>query len=204
MTRGLYLRRFALIPSVCAVALFATFARAQQLDVAGGAGELYSSSNTTASQTYLPPPLKGGIYPSVSILRSFANHYGYSAELSTVYKQQLYNGFQGYRPIFYDLNGAYAHHVAKRTTADFMAGIGGETILFYNQYGTCRYAGGCFPRVNASHFLFHLGAGARISLWRGMFVRPEANYYYIIDNNEFHSGNVIRLGASLGYTFHRD
>jgi hypothetical protein len=33
------------------------------------------------------------------------------------------------------------------------------------------------------------------------FVRPEANWYYIRNNFEFHSDNVFRAGASVGYTF---
>ena len=86
-------------------------------------------------------------------------------------------------------------------TADFMAGIGGQTVLFYNQYGGCDFAGGCIPRVNSTHFLLHVGAGLRYNVWRDFFVRPEANFYRIINNNDFHSGNVLRLGASLGYTF---
>jgi opacity protein-like surface antigen len=204
MTKGDVLRKFALFSSVCAVALFAGLAHAQQFDVAVGGSELFSTKNTNASQAYLPPPEKGGIYPSVSIVRTFANHFGYSAELSTVYHQQLYNGFQGYRPIFYDLNAVFVRHVAKRTTADFMGGMGGETVLFYNQYNNCQFAAGCAPRINSTHFLFHAGAGVSYNFWRRLFVRPEANFYYILNNNEFHSDNVLRLGASIGYTFHRD
>jgi hypothetical protein len=49
----------------------------------------------------------------------------------------------------------------------------------------------------------HAGFGIRYSLWRNFFIRPEANYYRIF-NNTFHSDNVVRLGASVGYTFHTD
>ena len=196
------MRRFALIPFVCAVALFATFAHAQQIDLAGGAGEMYSTKNTNASQGFLPPPEKDGIYPSVSLIRLFGNHFGYGAELSTVYKRQLYNGYQEYRPFLYDVNGVFAHHVAKRTTLNLMAGAGGQTVAFYNDYAACTFPGGCVSRVNSTHFLLHLGAGVSYSFWRNFFVRPEANFYRIINNTDFHSGNVLRLGASMGYTFH--
>jgi len=197
------LRRFALILCLCTVALFATFAHAQQLDIAGGAGEMYSTSNTNASLAYLPPAEKGGIYPSVSLVRLFNNRFGYSAELSTVYKRQFYNGFQAYRPILYDVNAVFAPHLAlKRASANFMAGIGGQTVLFYNQYANCNFAEGCVPRVNGTNFLLHLGAGLHYTVWRNFFVRPEANFYRVIDNSNFHSGNVLRLGASFGYTFH--
>jgi hypothetical protein len=196
------LRRFARFLSVCAVAGLASFAHTQQVDVAGGGSEIYSSKNSTASQAYVPPAEKGGVYESFSVVRLFENHFGYSLELATPYKQQLYNGFQGYRPFIYDVNAVYAHHVAKRTTLNIMAGAGGQTTLFYTDYNFCSFPGGCIPRTNSTHLLAHLGAGARYSVWRNFFVRPEANYYFIINNDDFHSRNVIRLGASFGYTFH--
>jgi hypothetical protein len=55
--------------------------------------------------------------------------------------------------------------------------------------------------VNSTQFLFHLGGGIRYNVWRRWFVRPEASYYYIVNNSNFHSPNVLRLGASVGYTF---
>ena len=32
------------------------------------------------------------------------------------------------------------------------------------------------------------------------FVRPEAHYYRISNNFQFNSGNIVRLGVSIGYT----
>lgn len=195
------MRKLALFASVCAVLLFANFAHSQQIDVAGGAGEVYSSKNYNASLAYLPPAETGGIYPSFTIDRIKENHFGYSAEFVTVYKKQLYNGYQEYRPFLYDVNGLFTHHVAKRANLDLTAGAGGETVLFYAP-GTCQYSTGCITHLNSNHFLVHAGAGFRYTVWRRVFVRPEANYYYILHNTQdFHSSNVIRLGASVGYTF---
>jgi hypothetical protein len=204
MTKGDGLRKFALFLSVCTVLWLPTFAGAQELDLAVGGSKLYSTKNTNASLAYLPPPESYGTFAGVSLLRTFENHFGYSAELTTSYKRQLYNGFQEYRPFLYDLNAVFAPHVAKRMTADFMGGAGGQTVVFYNQYNGCGFPGGCTPRVNSTHFLLHAGAGLRYTVWRGIFVRPEANFYRVFNNNDFHSGNVLRLGASIGYTFPRD
>ena len=203
MTKGDVLRKFALFASVCAVFLLANFARAQELDLAVGGSKLYSTKNTNASLAYLPPPENSGTFASVSLVRTFENHFGYSAEVITSSKRQLYNGFQEYRPFIYDLNAVFARQVAKskRMTLDFMGGAGGQTVLFYNQYSGCGFQTGCTPRVNSTHFLVHAGAGLRYTVWRSIFVRPEANYYRIFNNNDFHSGNVLRLGASAGYTF---
>ena len=201
MPKGDVLRKFALFASVCALFVLADFAGAQELDLAVGGSKLFSSKDKTASETFLAPPENEGTYFNVSLLRTFENHFGYSAELVTSYHRPFYNGFQEYRPFIYDLNGVYARHVAKRMTLDLMAGAGGQTVLFYNTYAGCGFPTGCTPRVNSTHFLVHVGAGLRYTVWRGIFVRPEANFYRIFNNDDFHSGNVLRLGASAGYTF---
>ena len=150
---------------------------------------------------YLPPAEKGGLYPSFSIVHIRRNHYGYGAEFAYSYHRQLYNGYQAYRPILYDVNAIYAPHLFNQADAQLMAGVGGQTVLFYYQYGFCSFSSGCATHVNSTQFLFHLGGGIRYNVWRHLFVRPEAHYYYIVDNSNFHSPNVLRLGASVGYTF---
>jgi hypothetical protein len=195
------LRKFALIPSACAVLLFTTLVRAQQTDVAIGAGILESTKNPTASVAYPPPAEKGGLYPSFSFVRILKNHYGYSGEFAYGYKRQLYNGYQEYRPTVYDFNGVFAPHLFDKADAELMAGIGGQTVLFYNQYSSCNFSSGCATHVNSTQFLLHLGGGIRYSVWKHLFVRPEAHLYHIVNNSNFHSDNVLRIGASVGYTF---
>jgi hypothetical protein len=199
------LRKFVLLMSVCALLRFAAVAHAQQIDVAVGAGILESTKNTSASQNFLPPPEKGGLYPSFSFDRIFKNHFGYSAEIAYRYHYALYNYYQQFRPLLYDVNAVFAPTLAKRTNANLMAGLGGQTVLFYSSYGGCYYASGCTTHLDSNHFLLHAGAGIQYRLWRGVFVRPEAHYYHIVNNTTvFHSDNVLRLGASIGYTFHTD
>jgi hypothetical protein len=210
MKRGLYLRKFALpkfalLMPVCAFLVFTALAHAQQFDVAVGGGTLVSTKNTTASQTYLAPPEKGGTYPSVSIDRIFKNHFGYSAEVAVRYHYAIYNNYQQFRPILYDFNAVYARPVAKKTSAQVMAGIGGERVQFYSPYGNCPYASGCMTHLDSNHFLMHIGGGVQYSVWRKFFVRPEAHLYRIVNNTvDFHSDNVFRVGVSIGYTFHTD
>jgi len=188
--------------SVCALLpfAFATFAHSQQFDFAVGGGSLFSTSNITASQNYPLPAEKGGVYPSVSIERVFKNHYGYSAEFAFRYDQGFYNSFQKFRPVIYDVNAVYESRLAKKFNGEFAAGLGGQNTFFY---GSC--ASGCPTHLNSNRFLLHAGFGLRYSLFHRLFVRPEANYYRIINNAvDFHSDNVLRLGASIGYTFPRD
>jgi len=206
------LRKFARITSVYALLLFATLASAQQVDVAVGGNTLFSSRNNTASLAYLPPPERGGVYPSASFDRIFKNGFGYSGEFTFRYKQGFYNDYQKYRPVLYDFNAVLAPkfnpfpaHISKRTSTIFTAGAGGQTVLYYNPYGNCIYSSGCSTHFNSNHFLVHVSGGFNYRFWRNFFVRPEAHYYYIIHNtNDFHSNSVLRLGASVGYTFHTD
>jgi hypothetical protein len=197
---------------VCALLLFATLASAQQVDLAVGGNTLFSSRNNTASLAYLPPPEKGGLYPSASFDRIFKNGFGYSGEFTFRYKQALYNDYQKYRPVIYDVNAVLAPkfnpfpaRISKRTSTIFAAGVGGQTVLYYSAYGGCVYSSGCSTHLNSNHFLMHVSGGFNYRVWRNFFVRPEAHYYYIINNtNDFHSNSVLRLGASVGYTFHTD
>ncbi len=201
----MYLRTFAWLLSVCALLGFSALAHAQQLDLAVSGSTLVSSKNTTSSLNYLAPPEKAGIYPGVSLERTFKNHFGYLAEVNYRYHQAIYNNYQRYRPILYDANAVYAPRLAKRMNADLMAGIGGQHVIFDSPFGGCGYSAGCTARFNSNQFLFHIGGGVHYQLWRGFFIRPEAHYYFIVHNTDnFHSDNVLRLGASVGYTFHRD
>jgi hypothetical protein len=196
------LRRFVSFVFACALAASAGVAHAQTVDIAVGGSTIWSPKNPTASVGFLPPAEKGGVYPSVSAEYILPNHFGFLAEGAFRYKQGNYNDFQPYRAIFYDLNGVYTSRLARKTRGDFMAGIGAESLLFYDQTNACNIpTGGCSTTLNSNHFLLHAGVGVKYDFWRNFFVRPEAHWNYILNNHEFHSNNVFRVGVSVGYTF---
>lgn len=189
----------------CAFLALSALVHAQQVDLAVGAGILISTKNTSASQTYLAPPEKGGIYPSVSVTRIRKSRLGYNAELAFRYKEGIYNNFQQFRPFIYDANAVFAPRLGKRIIGELMAGAGGQTVRFNEPPGGCPYASGCSTHLDSTHFLLHVGGGVQYRVWRNFFVRPEAHYYRILNNtDEFHSDNVLRVGASVGYTFHTE
>ena len=126
-----------IITSGCVVFLFASLGHAQQADFTVGANAILSSTYNSASQTYLPPAEKGGTYASVSADIVFKNRVGFNGEVAFRAKQGLYNGYQGFRPVFYDFNGVYAPRIGRKVSPELMAGVGGESILFYNRYATC-------------------------------------------------------------------
>jgi hypothetical protein len=196
------LRRFFSLAFAGILLAAAGCARAQQIDLAVGGGTLWSPKSTTASEAFTPPPEKGGIYPQFSAQYILDNHFGVNIEGGFRYKYGVYNDYQKFRPILYDANLVWAPPLAHKTTGNFMVGVGGETLIYYNQYAGCAPgATNCRVYDNSNHFLLHAGVGIRYSVWRGIFVRPEAHWNYIPDNFEFHSNNVFRIGVSVGYTF---
>ncbi|HTW58440.1 MAG TPA: hypothetical protein VMD99_09925 [Terriglobales bacterium] len=192
---------------VATVVIMASFAGAQQvsqIDIAAGGSTMFSPSYYSSSVAFVPPPLEGAVYPSFSADVLLDNHFGFNAEGMFRYHQGLYAGYQKFRPIFYDVNGVYTRKVAAKTTVDFMAGLGGESLLFYNVFGSCP-SGACRASISSNHLLLHAEFDMRYYFWRkrNLFIRPEAHFYRIVDNTEFSSGNILRLGASIGYTFGR-
>jgi hypothetical protein len=192
--------RTSFLRLACVLAALVGFSPAQQIDFAVGGSTLWSTKPLTASQAFLPPAEKGGIYAGASLQYLTEKRLGINVEGAFRATEGLYNGYQYYRPALYDVNAVYARHMAPKIRADFMAGVGGETLLFYQQTN-CIYSSGCRTYVNNTHFLVHAGVGVRYYVWRTFFVRPEAHYYYIHNNFEFHSDHVFRIGASIGHTF---
>ena len=183
-----------------ALASLNSFAPAQQIDFALGGSTLWSPKPLSASQAFLPPAEKGGTFGGASLQYLTERHFGVNVEGAFRVKSGLYNNYQFFRPILYDANAVYAHRLAAKTRGDFMAGVGGETLLFYDT-NFCAYGNGCATHVNSTHFLVHGGVGVRYYFWRTFFVRPEAHYYFVFNNYQFHSDHVFRIGASIGRTF---
>lgn len=187
--------------AVCAIAGFAGIARAQQVDAAVGGSILESPAPKSASLAFLPPADSGGVFANFSLQYLTENSRGLNIEGAFRAKEGLYNNYQYFRPVLYDVNYVLARKFAARFRGDFMAGVGGETLIFYQKTATCLYGNGCSTHVNDTHFLVHAGFGLRYQVFRNIFVRPEVHYYFIPNNDEFHSDHVLRAGASVGYTF---
>jgi hypothetical protein len=173
---------------------------AQQFDVGFGVGTLTAPSASSATGNHAPVSLTGGAYPVFSADLLLKKQFGVSGELAWRGSQNLYGGFQPYRPLFYDFNGIYAPKLGKRAAAEVMAGIGWESLRFYQGFTSCG-AISCTDFVSSNHFMGHIGGGLRYYFYGHFFVRPEAHLYIIHNNDEFSSGRAARFGVSLGYTF---
>ena len=173
---------------------------AQQFDVGFGVGTLTAPSASSANGNHAPVSLTGGAYPVFSADLLLKKQFGVGGELAWRGSQNLYAGFQPYRPLFYDFNGIYAPKLGKHAAAEVMAGIGWESLRFYQGFTTCG-AISCTDFVSSNHFMGHVGGGLRYYFYGHFFVRPEAHLYMIHNNEEFSSGRAARFGVSLGYTF---
>jgi hypothetical protein len=204
-------RKFAFFAAVFAFSLLANLASAQQGDVALGFGTIMAPSSSSSSCVIslgsgCVGPEKGGLYPTIGADVIFHRRIGFNFEATWRGKQGLTNdGTQLYRPIQFDFNGMYQPRLGKKIGADLMAGIGWQTTRFYQYTYTvnCLDFGACY--VSNDHFLVHFGGGIRYYVWGHMFIRPEAHLYHILNNTDvFTNTNVIRVGASIGYTIGPD
>ncbi len=200
------MRKLAFLATAVSFLFLASFASAQQGDAMLGFGTITSPSSNGCgyfggSGNYVCPE-KGGLYVNIGGDVIFHRRYGAAFDIDWRGGQGNYeNTGQPYRPILFDFNGVYQPRISKRVGADLMGGIGWQSTRFYNfNYSTsCIYFYACYTSSN--HFLIDAGAGVRYYFWHNAFIRPEVRYYYIMNNTtDFSSNNVIRLGASIGYT----
>jgi hypothetical protein len=188
---------------------FAQFASAQQVDAFLGGGTVFSPNNTNNNNGCVGvgfgcPAEKGGLYINIGGDVVFYKNIGVNVETAWRATQGTYGSGTGYndRPILTDFNVLYQPHIGHRLGAELMAGIGSADTRIYEQGVSCSQ---CYN--SSDHFMEHIGGGIRFYPWKHIFIRPEAHYYHIQDNNSgtdngfFSSNNVIRVGASVGYTF---
>jgi hypothetical protein len=194
------LRKLSLVAVLVLPFLVSGSLHAQQFDVAFGLGTLTAPSASSASGNHAPVSLTGGAYPVFSADLLLKRQFGVSGELAWRGSQNLYGGFQSYRPLFYDINGIYAPKLGKHAAAEVMAGIGWESLRFYQGFTSCG-AISCTDFVSSNHFMGHIGGGLRYYFLGHFFVRPEAHLYLVHNNEEFSSPRATRFGISLGYTF---
>ena len=194
------MRKLSLIAAFILPFFFSGALQGQQFDVAFGVGTLTAPSASSASGDHAPVSLTGGAYPVFSADLLLKRQFGVSGELAWRASQNLYGGFQPYRPLFYDFNGIYAPKLGKHAAAELMAGVGWESLRFYQGFTSCG-AITCTDFVSSNHFMGHIGGGLRYYFYGHFFVRPEAHLYLIRNNDEFSSPRATRFGVSLGYSF---
>ncbi len=203
------MRKLAFLVAVFACFLFTNVAFAQQGDAMIGFGTILSPGAAACGAvnfTNFVCPERGGLFTNISADVIFHRRMGIGFDAAWRSTQGNFGGLgQPYRPIIFDFNGVYQPRISKKVGADLFAGIGWQDTRFYGFQPTysCEAFGACYSSAN--HFLVDLGGGLRYYVWNHFFVRPDVHYYHILNNTDFYtSGNVIRVGASIGYTIGPD
>ena len=207
------MRKSAFLATVFAVVVLCSFATAQQGDAYIGAGTLLSSkasgtiipgTNCTTNSSGNPIcPEKGGTYLNLGADVIFKSRIGAAFDINWKAGQGAFGGPGGqpYRPLLFTLNGVFQPRLGKKAGLDLFGGIGWQSTRFYSYQATtsCLYFSACYTSSN--HFLVDVGGGIRYYVFGHMFIRPEARIFHIMNNTDnFTSGNVVRVGASIGYT----
>lgn len=188
---------------ICLLFFFALTAFAQSGDVAFGVSGLIAPSTAGvdfSSGNVFAPTMGGGTYLNFTGDFMIRHHLGVEGELAWRARQNLYLGYQPYRPLFYDFGGIWSSRFSKHFGAEASAGIGAESLRFYNGYETCSFVT-CTDYTSSNHLMGAFGGGLKIYPWHNVFIRPEARFYLIHNNYEFNSDHVLRAGISIGYTF---
>lgn len=147
-------------------------------------------------------PESGGLYVNLGGDVIFNHRYGAGFDVAWRGGQGNYeNSGEPYRPVLWEFNGVYQPRVSKKFGVDLFGGIGVQSARFYTNGYSCVSYLYCTDYTSSNHFLIGLGGGVRYYFFHALFVRPEVHYYYIVGNTKvFSSSNVVRVGASIGYT----
>lgn len=195
------MRKLALLATVFSLFFIVNLASAQQGDAYFGFGTV-TSPGAASCNFNTGCPEKGALYPNIGADVIFHRRLGLGFDVAWRGRQGAYGGSGGqpYRPIIVDFNGVYQPRLSKKAGLDLSAGIGWQSTRFYSGNYTCNFFS-CINYTSSNHFLVDVGGGIRYYVWGHVFVRPEAHYYWINNNTvDFTGNNVVRVGASIGYT----
>src|SRR5205814_1212488 len=97
----------------------------EQFDLGFAVSGLTAPSNNTSTFLLFPTPsIGGGTYLGFNGDYLFHKNFGVEGEINWRAHRNLYDGFQPYRPLFWDFNAIYAPKLGPRVTAELLAGIG--------------------------------------------------------------------------------
>jgi hypothetical protein len=185
-----------LVVTFALVLMLGSAAHAQQFDLSFGVSGLVAPASTPTLQT-----IGGGAYPTFGLDFLFYHNLGVGFNAAFRASQNLYQGFQPFRPFFYDVDLVYGPPLGKHAQLELSAGIGAESVRFYTPFLTCGTFTGCTDFVSSNHFLGQFGGAIRLYATNRIFIRPEAHLYVVHNNFEFSGSHATRFGLSIGYSF---
>lgn len=193
----------ALAFTCAALAAFSNVAQAQKIDIGFGVSTTIApSANSTA------PSLSGGAFPGVSGDVLFWHNLGFGAEVfwkggsrDCPFADCEASGIT-FRPVLYNFNAVYSPKIASHAYLELVGGIG----ALDTHYSACTLSGnscgGSQLLASSNHFDIDLGGGLKLYAHGGLFIRPEARFYWVNNGTaDYSSNHATRVGASIGYTF---
>ncbi len=165
-------------------------------------GSINQSIDVLGTGSSSPTPSMGGVFGTLGGGVMLNSHFGVGAEVAFRFTQGDYAG-ASYRPIFYDFNGLYLPSIrTKRIVPELQAGFGGASLRFYGGQQYCDpYSGFCSNFAGSSnHLQLHVGLGVRFYLNQNIFVRPQVDYHWVRNLNEFSSDSVPAYTISIGFS----
>ncbi len=200
MSRAL---RFS-IALFCVFAFSAAVAGAQsRFDAYFGLGTVRMDSdvfNDSGSTAEIPG--MDGIFGTFGGAVFLKPSFGIGGQVSVRFAQGEYGPY-GYRPVFYDFNGIWTPLSDKRIVPEFQAGFGGVNLRFYDPGSPYYdyYSGGYTTYAGSSnHLQLHAAAGLRIYVKERIFIRPQIDYHWVRNMNEFSSNSVPAFSIAIGFT----
>lgn len=199
--------RIAIVLSfACAsLAAFSNLAQAQRIDLGfAGSTVLAPSASSCSGDCQIPQSLSGGTFLGFNGDVIFWHNLGAGAEFNWRASQGsgAYANDLGvnYRPLFYNFNAVYSPKLASHAYLELVGGIGAMSTHLY-ECNDCGIAGGSQEVASSSHFDIDVGGGVKFYVKHGIFIRPEARFYWINNNTNYSGSYATRVGATLGYTF---
>jgi len=106
---------------------------------------------------------------------------------------------------FYDFDGIVEPYKTKKVAIQFIGGIGGANLKFYEaESSTDALAGSSNVSQyfeSSNHFQVHGGAGVQFYLTDHIYLRPEFDIHYVNNLNQFGNKLVTQEMVWVGYSF---
>jgi hypothetical protein len=169
-------------------------------DIAFGISTFSATSANNAGSNFTPQSVGGGTFPGFSADFHLFKGLGVGGEVFWRATRNQYQGVVPFRPIFYDINAVWSPISVHKAVPQIWGGIGGEDTRFYTGQINCNFVS-CTNFQSVNHFLADVGGGLKLYPKGNFFIRPEASWYWIHNNNEFSGPWAARYGVSVGYTF---
>jgi hypothetical protein len=104
--------------------------------------------------------------------------------------------------VLYNFNAVYSPKIASHAYLELVGGIG----ALDTHYSACTLSGnscgGSQLLASSNHFDIDLGGGLKLYAHGGLFIRPEARFYWVNNGTaDYSSNHAARVGATIGYTF---